>query len=185
VDEDVAQPRKTRAKAKNLIEESSEEESSDEDQVKRPSAKSVKTPAGKKPPPPRKPPASKSKGSSSRPPRHPPAQSRKRQKSESDAEAAKKKVTLEALRKKSQFRESFQTVSKPFSKWKLACSSLQEWKELANTFKDSKVRCEKKLYQVLVHDFLPDLPEMISEAVSLFLPFNQINFVTMSAGCAK
>ncbi|XP_013403178.1 uncharacterized protein LOC106168598 [Lingula anatina] len=45
--------------------------------------------------------------------------------------------------------------------WHLICQTTEEWEQLANTFKGSKVKCERELYKTLVEDFVPEIPKMI------------------------
>ena len=96
------------------------------------------------------------------------AQQRSKPKSDSDSDSSRTRTqkTRDTLRKKRQLRESFRTVSKPFTKWRLVCSTVKDWENLAAKFKDSKVRSEKMMYRVLTQDFLPDLPDMVADAVS-------------------
>ncbi|XP_031548780.1 cat eye syndrome critical region protein 2-like isoform X2 [Actinia tenebrosa] len=45
--------------------------------------------------------------------------------------------------------------------WSLVCSLASEWEELAESFKKSKNRDEKLLYQTLSEDFVPEIGKMI------------------------
>lgn len=57
-------------------------------------------------------------------------------------------------------------VSKSETGWHVICSTLDDWINLAEWFKDSPVRCEKSLSKVIREDFLPVLPEIIEARVS-------------------
>lgn len=50
--------------------------------------------------------------------------------------------------------------------WSLACSLASEWEELAESFKKSKNRDEKLLFQTLSEDFVPEIGKMIEAKVS-------------------
>ncbi|EDO49295.1 predicted protein [Nematostella vectensis] len=50
--------------------------------------------------------------------------------------------------------------------WMLVCSTATEWEELAESFKKSKNRDEKMLYQTLSEDFVPEITKMIDTKVS-------------------
>ena len=56
--------------------------------------------------------------------------------------------------------------SKTKSRWHLICSTLDDWINLVEWFKESTVRCEKTLSKVMEEDFLPVLPEIIDTRVS-------------------
>ncbi|KAL5006822.1 hypothetical protein ScPMuIL_015628 [Solemya velum] len=43
-------------------------------------------------------------------------------------------------------------------RWHLVCTTLEDWQALAESFKNSKVKCEKQLYQVITDSFLPEIP---------------------------
>ncbi|XP_046579160.1 cat eye syndrome critical region protein 2 homolog [Haliotis rubra] len=51
----------------------------------------------------------------------------------------------------------------PVDRWHLVCQSLEDWEELAENFKESKVRCEKSLYRTITEDFLPEIPRIMEE----------------------
>lgn len=50
--------------------------------------------------------------------------------------------------------------------WHVICSTLDDWINLAEWYKDSPVRCEKALSKIIREDFLPVLPEIIEARVS-------------------
>ena len=56
--------------------------------------------------------------------------------------------------------------SKTGSRWHLICTTLDDWINLAEWFKESATRCEKALAKVIEEDFLPVLPEIIETRVS-------------------
>lgn len=58
-------------------------------------------------------------------------------------------------------------------KWALVCATSTEWEELAESFKKSKHRDEKLLYQTLSEDFVPEIEKMIEAKVSWV---NDINY---------
>ena len=43
----------------------------------------------------------------------------------------------------------------------LVCSTEEEWKQLAESFKNSKNEDEKTLYETLSIDFVPEIPKII------------------------
>ncbi|XP_048242320.1 titin homolog isoform X2 [Haliotis rufescens] len=51
----------------------------------------------------------------------------------------------------------------PVDRWHLVCQSLVDWEQLAENFKESKVRCEKNLYRTVTEDFLPEIPRIMEE----------------------
>ena len=46
------------------------------------------------------------------------------------------------------------------------CATAEEWEQLAESYKKSKNRDEKLLYQTLSIDFVPEIPKMIEAKVS-------------------
>jgi len=57
-------------------------------------------------------------------------------------------------------------------KWSLVCSTAPEWEELAESFKKSKTRDEKLLYQTLSEDFVPEIEKMIEAKVSYLMNYD-------------
>ena len=51
------------------------------------------------------------------------------------------------------------------SRWSLVCSSLADWKCLANRLRASEARCEQRLYRCLLDDFLPQMPALLDYKV--------------------
>ena len=49
------------------------------------------------------------------------------------------------------------------------CSTEEEWQQLAESFKKSKHKDEKMLYETLSVDFVPEIGKMIEAKVQLFL----------------
>ncbi|KAH3884183.1 hypothetical protein DPMN_008156 [Dreissena polymorpha] len=52
-------------------------------------------------------------------------------------------------------------VSKSTTRWHVVCTTLDDWINLAEWYKESPVRCEKALSKIIREDFLPVLPEII------------------------
>ena len=50
--------------------------------------------------------------------------------------------------------------------WTLVCSSEENWHDLVKTLKKSNQKQDKRLRKILVNDFLPLIPEIITEKVS-------------------
>ena len=48
-------------------------------------------------------------------------------------------------------------------RWTVVCSTEEEWRQLAESFKNSKNEDEKMLYESLSVDFLPEIGKMIVE----------------------
>ena len=67
--------------------------------------------------------------------------------------------------------------SKTESRWHLICTTLDDWINLAEWFKESTVRCEKALSKVIEEDFLPVLPEIIETRVS-FVVLLEVAFLS-------
>lgn len=56
------------------------------------------------------------------------------------------------------------------------CSTEEEWQELAESFKKSKHKDEKMLYETLSVDFVPEIGKMIEAKVVLVrVIFNLLN----------
>ena len=53
----------------------------------------------------------------------------------------------------------------PCNRWHLVCQTLEDWEALAESFKESKVRCEKTMYRTITEDFLPEIPRILEEKV--------------------
>ena len=66
--------------------------------------------------------------------------------------------------------------SKTSSRWHLICTTLDDWINLSEWFKESTVRSEKALSKVIEEDFLPVLPEIIETRVSLTVPLESCVF---------
>ncbi|XP_061167049.1 uncharacterized protein LOC133175924 isoform X2 [Saccostrea echinata] len=49
----------------------------------------------------------------------------------------------------------------PNVRWHLICVDMDDWEGLAESLKDSKVKCERDLYKCIVEDFLPAIPDII------------------------
>ena len=52
------------------------------------------------------------------------------------------------------------------TKWRVVCSSLQDWQELTESFRKARLKCERELYKILSGDFLPELPQIFEQKVS-------------------
>lgn len=60
--------------------------------------------------------------------------------------------------------------------WTVVCSTEEEWQELAESFKKSKHKDEKMLYETLSVDFVPEIGKMIEAKVVLVrVIFNLLN----------
>ena len=53
------------------------------------------------------------------------------------------------------------------SLWQLVCDSLDEWTQLSESFKDTKTAKEKKLHKIIENDFLPEIPAIMADKVSM------------------
>ena len=51
--------------------------------------------------------------------------------------------------------------------WTVVCSTEEEWQQLAESFKKSKHKDEKMLYETLSVDFVPEIGKMIEAKVQL------------------
>lgn len=51
--------------------------------------------------------------------------------------------------------------------WTVVCSTEEEWQQLAESFKKSKHKDEKMLYETLSVDFVPEIGKMIEAKVKL------------------
>ena len=51
--------------------------------------------------------------------------------------------------------------------WTVVCSTEEEWQQLAESFKKSKHKDEKMLYETLSVDFVPEIGKMIEAKVWL------------------
>ncbi|XP_048779537.2 uncharacterized protein LOC125682944 isoform X2 [Ostrea edulis] len=49
----------------------------------------------------------------------------------------------------------------PNVRWNLICVDMDDWEGLAESLKDSKIKCERDLYKCIVEDFLPAIPDII------------------------
>ena len=49
--------------------------------------------------------------------------------------------------------------------WTLICSTLADWKCLANRLRASDARCEQRLFRCLLDDFLPQMPALFDYKV--------------------
>ncbi|XP_055957766.1 DNA ligase 1-like isoform X2 [Patella vulgata] len=49
------------------------------------------------------------------------------------------------------------------SRWHMVCSTLEDWQNLSEFFRESEAKCEKALYRTIVEDFLPEIPNIIIE----------------------
>ncbi|XP_038049501.1 LOW QUALITY PROTEIN: uncharacterized protein LOC119723070 [Patiria miniata] len=47
-------------------------------------------------------------------------------------------------------------------RWHLVCHSQEDWQQLTDFFKKSKVQCEKELYKTLANDFLPEIHSLFA-----------------------
>ena len=56
--------------------------------------------------------------------------------------------------------------------WTVVCSTEEEWQQLAESFKKSKHKDEKMLYETLSVDFVPEIGKMIEAKVVKFLALN-------------
>lgn len=54
---------------------------------------------------------------------------------------------------------------KPRPSWTVVCSTEEEWQQLAESFKKSKHKDEKMLYETLSVDFVPEIGKMIEAKV--------------------
>lgn len=54
----------------------------------------------------------------------------------------------------------------PNVRWNLICVDMDDWEGLAESLKDSKIKCERDLYKCIVEDFLPAIPDIIEARVS-------------------
>lgn len=54
---------------------------------------------------------------------------------------------------------------KPRPSWTVVCSTEEEWQQLAESFKKSKNKDEKMLYETLSVDFVPEIGKMIEAKV--------------------
>ena len=52
--------------------------------------------------------------------------------------------------------------------WTVVCSTEEEWQQLAESFKKSKHKDEKMLYETLSVDFVPEIGKMIEAKVQVF-----------------
>ena len=57
------------------------------------------------------------------------------------------------------------TQKKPRPSWTVVCSTEEEWQQLAESFKKSKHKDEKMLYETLSVDFVPEIGKMIEAKV--------------------
>lgn len=57
------------------------------------------------------------------------------------------------------------TQNKPRPLWTVVCSTEEEWQQLAESFKKSKHKDEKMLYETLSVDFVPEIGKMIEAKV--------------------
>ncbi|XP_021345176.1 uncharacterized protein LOC110445105 isoform X2 [Mizuhopecten yessoensis] len=46
-------------------------------------------------------------------------------------------------------------------RWHLICTTYEDWDALAETFKESKVKCERDLCRCITQDFLPAIPDIM------------------------
>ena len=56
--------------------------------------------------------------------------------------------------------------------WTVVCSTEEEWQQLAESFKKSKHKDEKMLYETLSVDFVPEIGKMIEAKVIKLLALN-------------
>ena len=63
----------------------------------------------------------------------------------------------------SEEKEELEKKSRP--SWSVICSTEEEWQQLAESFKRSKHRDEKLLYETLSVDFVPEIGKMIEAKV--------------------
>lgn len=56
-------------------------------------------------------------------------------------------------------------LKKPRPSWTVVCSTEEEWQQLAESFKKSKHKDEKMLYETLSVDFVPEIGKMIEAKV--------------------
>ncbi|XP_071809237.1 uncharacterized protein [Asterias amurensis] len=47
-------------------------------------------------------------------------------------------------------------------RWHLVCHSQEDWQQLTDFFKKSKLKCEKELYKTLANDFLPEIQSLFA-----------------------
>lgn len=57
---------------------------------------------------------------------------------------------------------------KPRPSWTVVCSTEEEWRQLAESFKKSKHKDEKMLYETLSVDFVPEIGKMIEAKVLMY-----------------
>ena len=60
---------------------------------------------------------------------------------------------------------------KPRPSWTVVCSTEEEWQQLAESFKKSKHKDEKMLYETLSVDFVPEIGKMIEAKVLVCMFF--------------
>lgn len=65
----------------------------------------------------------------------------------------------------SEGKEEQQKQDRPL--WTVVCSTEEEWQQLAESFKKSKHKDEKMLYETLSVDFVPEIGKMIEAKVWL------------------
>ncbi|XP_077995094.1 uncharacterized protein LOC144448682 [Glandiceps talaboti] len=101
----------------------------------------------------------------------------KKKKSESEMKSPKKRgrkpknnIKSEKMKKKVKVVESecetdsdteIETCRQSSAKWQLICETVQDWENLAETFKKSKSMNERALYKTLQEDFIPEIENMI------------------------
>lgn len=78
-------------------------------------------------------------------------------------------------------------VKKDLPLWTVVCSTEEEWRQLAESFKKSKHKDEKMLYETLSVDFVPEIGKMIEAKVwllacSYFHKSHVHNLTTLSVG---
>jgi len=67
----------------------------------------------------------------------------------------------------SQGREEQDKKEQP--RWTVVCSTEEEWQQLAESFKKSKNKDEKMLYETLSVDFVPEIGKMIEAKVQVLV----------------
>ena len=63
-------------------------------------------------------------------------------------------------------KESPDSETDPLPEWSLVCSTVKEWEELTESFRGSKNRDERALYDTLSVDFVSEIAQMIEAKVS-------------------
>ncbi|XP_032222716.2 cat eye syndrome critical region protein 2 homolog [Nematostella vectensis] len=86
---------------------------------------------------------------------------KKKKRVSSSSESESDFITSSSSEESSEEDTEEENSEKKGPQWMLVCSTATEWEELAESFKKSKNRDEKMLYQTLSEDFVPEITKMI------------------------